>query len=165
MATDAGALMASGAAGFLIIGVSVLISVLYTALILWLLAKAFKLHDKKFKTALITALVAGVINFLIRTVLQLTVGSAIGKSAMPAAGAELSSQMLAQGALGLALLLLFWITGFVVDSLAIKKFYKAETGKAFLVGLVLAVIAAIVGFIVLLIFGAILVGVIMAMAA
>lgn len=165
MATDTTAFLALGAIGIVIALIWVLVSASYTAVILWLLTKAFKLKTG-FKTAFITALVAGVINFLIRTGLQLTLGQALLKNLTnaPPSG-EISGAILAQGALGMTLILLYWIIGFVIDSLAIKKFYKAETGKAFLVGFVLAIIAALVGFLMMLALGAVLVGIILAASA
>lgn len=157
-------LLAYGVVGIIVSLIWVLISVFYTAVILGLLAKAFKLQ-KGFKVAFLTALVAGVINFLIRTVLQSTVGHAFDPRLLGSLADDVaSSGILGKSALELALILLYWVLGFVVDSFAIKKFYKVQTGKAFLVGLLLALIATVVGFLVMLV-GVVLVGIISAASA
>ncbi len=153
-AFDAATLLAVGGIGIVILAVLFLIGVLYNSLILWLVSKIFKLHSTKFKTAFLAALVAGAINFVVGVVLQLLVGGATRGAAAATEGAALAA--------GLLNMALGWAATFVVNSLTAKKFYKLETGKSFLIGLVWTVAAIIVGFIVGLIIGAILLVIILA---
>ena len=80
---------------------------------------------------------AWAIYFVIGIVLQPLIGGAARGAATAATGAALAA--------GLLYMVRTWAPTFVVNSLTAKKFYKLETGKSFLVGLVWTVAATIVG--------------------
>ena len=128
-------LLAAGAVGLVILLAVLIVSVLYNALIVWVVSKLFKLEDKTFKTALLAAVIAGVINFVINLGLQF-------------------------GLKGFAVLVGL-VTTYIVNSLTLKKLYKLELGKSYVVGLVWSAISFAVAFIV----GIIIVVVIMAALA
>lgn len=153
-ALDTATLLAIGGIGIVILVIMFLIGVLYNSVILWIVSKLFKLRNTKFKTAFLAALVAGAISFVIGIVLQLLIGGAARGAAAAATGAAVAA--------GLLNMVLSLAATFTVNSLTAKKFYKLETGKSFLVGLVWTVAAIIVGFIVGLVIGAIILAVLLA---
>lgn len=136
-------LLALGAIGIILFIVVAAITTLLNGLILWIAAKLFKLKNNRFKTALITAFVAWIASFVIGMVTGLAKGIT-----MSATTSLLFS--------GLNLVLMF-----VVSALAVRQFYKLETGKSLLVGLVWIVGQIIVNIIIALAFAAILVAVLL----
>ena len=143
MATDSTQYLAMGTTGIILFLVIFVVGVLLGALILWLVAKLFKLKANKFKTALITSAVAAVINQIVSFATEMSLGKAIGASTS-------ASLLVSLGTI---------VVGYVVNSLSIKQFYKIETGKAFLVGLVWLVLSIAAMFVVALIIGVIVVAI------
>lgn len=151
-ALDTSTLLAVGAAGIIIFLIISVIVVLLNSLILWLITKLFKLHEKKFRIAFLAALAAYVINFVVGFVPRWLLKAIAISSEAPETRLLANSLKLL---LGIALTL-------AVNWLVIKKFYKLETGKSFLVGLVWTVATIVVSFIVWLIIGAIILAVLLA---
>ncbi len=129
--------------------IATLIFIPINALILWALTKLFKLSNRKFLTALKTAAVAAAILFVAQQILGLISNAAITETA--GAGLILG--------IGMLLFIITIIITIVVNSYAVKEFYKEKIGKAFLVGAVWSVATGIIG----LIIGAILVGIAVAL--
>ncbi len=135
-------LLARGASGIILFIVVVAFTTLLNSLVLWIAAKLFKLKNNTFKTALITAFVTWIASFVIGIILGYVHGAVKGTA----------TSLLFSGLLNL-------ILTFVVSVFAVKRFYKLETGKSFLVGLVWLVGQLIVGFVIAMVFAAILVAV------
>ena len=136
---DPATLMALGVTGILIVLAVLVLSIILNAIALWVTAKLFKLKDSKYKTAFTTSVVAAIANLVIGIVLVKVLAS-----------------------IGLILTLIRLVVAFVVNSLLIKQFYKLETGKSFLVGLVWTITGWIISFIIALVIGAVLVAVFLA---
>ena len=129
---------------------STIIFIPINALILWAVIKwMFKLSNKKFLIALKTAAVAAGILFAVQQAIGVISGPLINKA--------LSAGML----LGIGILLFLITTAItvLVNSYAVKAFYKEKTRKAFLVGIAWTVVNLVIG----LIIGAIIVGIAIAL--
>ncbi|HLD97593.1 MAG TPA: hypothetical protein VI934_04580 [Candidatus Nanoarchaeia archaeon] len=144
---DPATLFALGGIGILIFLAIFIIGIVLNALMLWVTAKLLKLTDNKYKTALIVSLVSAVVN--------LVIGFALGMALAP-----LSKGAAAAGlVLTLGVMLVNLVASFLVNTFLIKRFYKLETKKSFLVSLIWTILGVIVGFVIAFIIGAILVAV------
>ena len=122
-------ILATGATGIPLFLAVFIIVILLNALMLWATAKLLKLTDNKFKTALITSLVAAVLN--------LVISFALGRMLAPIILGVLSA--------GLMLTLVNLVAAFIVNASLIKRFYKLETRKFFIISLIWTILSGIIG--------------------
>ncbi len=118
--------------------ITAIIFIPINALILLAVTKLFKLANSRFLTALKTAAVAGAILFAIQQIIGVFSEALL----MPTAGVGM---LLGIG--GLVFLITIILT-VLVNSYAVKVFYKEKTSKAFLVGIAWAIVNLILAMII-----------------